>query len=135
MADTVLDASAILAYLQQEPGADRVESRLLDQRCLLLTVNLTEVLTRLADWNMPVAEAEGLIAGMDIEIVPYDQALARLAAELRPATRALGLSLGDSACLALAKARNVAAVTADRAWLQLDPGLGISVESIRDGGH
>ncbi|MDO9225181.1 MAG: type II toxin-antitoxin system VapC family toxin [Pseudomonadota bacterium] len=131
MADFVLDASAILAYLQQEPGADRVESLLLDQRCLLLTVNLTEVLTRLADWNVPLAEAERHLVAMDLAIVPFDQTLARLAAELRPATRALGLSLGDRACLALAKARNVAAVTADRAWLQLDPGLGISVESIR----
>lgn len=135
MADFVLDASAILAYLQQEPGAGRVESLLLDQRCLLLTVNLTEVLTRLADWNVPLAEAEQHLVGMDLVIVPFDLSLARLAAELRPATRALGLSLGDRACLALARSSAATAVTADRAWLQIDPALGITVESIRDGGH
>lgn len=131
MTERVLDASAILAYLQQEPGADRVESILLAHPCLLCAVNLTEALTRLADWKVPLALAEQHIMGLEVAIVPFDHTLACQAAELRLPTRALGLSLGDRACLALAKARGAVAVTADRAWMKLDAGIGVEIECIR----
>lgn len=129
MTDVVLDASAILAFLQQEPGAARVESALIEDRCRLLTVNLAEVLSRLSDWQVPVAEAEARIAAMDVELVPFDRELARLTADLRQHTRHLGLSLGDRACLALARATGARAVTADRSWATLD--LRIPTECIR----
>lgn len=131
MSDWVLDASALLAYLQQEPGSDRVEAVLLEQRCHLLTINLTEVLTRLADWDVPLAEAEQRLAAMDLVFVPFDRELARRTAELRLATRALGLSLADRACLALAQSLEATVLTADRPWSQLEPALGIRIECIR----
>lgn len=131
MNEVVLDASAVLAYLQAEPGAERVEALLLDEACHLLTVNLAEVLTRLADWHVPLDEAESRIAGMELTLVAFDRDLAKRAAALRPATRALGLSLGDRACLALAGARDAVAVTADRNWLAAD--LGVKIECIRPG--
>lgn len=129
MSDVVLDASALLAYLQAEPGAQRVEDLLLSQRCCLSTVNLTEVLTRLADWQVPLGEAEARIAALGLDFVPFDRGLARLAADLRGSTRAKGLSLGDRACLALAQQMGAVALTADRCWRELD--LGIAVECIR----
>jgi ribonuclease VapC len=131
VSDYVLDASAVLAYLHREAGWERVELCLLDQSCSLLTVNLTEVLTRLADWNVPLDEAQVRIEGMEMNLAAFDRPLARLAADLRPPTRHLGLSLGDRACLALARATGAVALTADRPWTQLDPALGIAVECIR----
>lgn len=70
-----------------------------------------------------------MLAGSLIEIVPFGIDDAALAASLVPLTRALGLSLGDRACLALAIRRDAAALTADRTWLRLD--LAIEIDSIR----
>lgn len=131
MTEWVLDASAVLAYLQREAGWERVEAVLLGQRCLLSSVNLAEVLSRLADWGVPIAAAQTRILAMDIQVLAYDHAQPRLTAELRPLTRALGLSLGDRACLALAQARGAVALTADRAWTRLAPDCRVQVECVR----
>lgn len=131
MSEYVLDASALIAYLQQEPGWRHVESRIAQQRCHLLAVNLAEVLTRLADWNVPVQDMKQRLDGLELIMAPFDEDLAVATARLRPATRALGLSLGDRACLALAQKLNAIAITADRPWLNLDPALGIRVECLR----
>lgn len=135
MSEYVLDASAVLAYLQKESGWQRVETLLLDHRCYLLAVNLTEVLTRLADWKVPVAEVESRLMGLEMVMLSFDVEHARQAAELRDSTRSLGLSLGDRACLALARLKSLPAVTADRPWMLLDPELGISIECIRPDKH
>jgi len=125
----VLDASALLAYLQAETGAGRIEDLLLSQPCQISTVNLAEVLTRLADWQIPLSAAEERIAALGLVNVPFDQAQARRAAEMRHGTRTKGLSLGDRACLALAQQQSALAMTADRAWRDL--GLNIAIECIR----
>jgi ribonuclease VapC len=135
VSEYVLDASAVLAYLQKETGWERVETLLLDHRCYLLTVNLTEVLTRLADWKVPLAEIQSRLWGLEIVMIPFDIEHAKFAAELRESTRSLGLSLGDRACLALAKVKALPAVTADRPWMLLDPKLEITVECIRPEKH
>ncbi len=126
-----LDASALLAYLQREPGWERVESLLLDGRCSMCSVNLAEVLSRLADWGVPLDAAEASLGAFDLETVPFDVALARAVADLRPLTRDLGLSLGDRACLALAKVRGATAIAPDRAWTKVPPEASVKVESIR----
>ncbi len=131
MSEYVLDASALIAYLHQEPGWPRVESRIAEHRCHLLTINLAEVLTRLSDWAVPVQEMKHRLDGLELNIVPFDEDLAVATAGLRPATRALGLSLGDRACLALARQLEAIALTADRPWLNLDPALGVRIECIR----
>ena len=127
MADVVLDASAVLALLHREAGAD-VVLRHLDNG-LVSAVNLAEVAARLADHRMPAAEIREVVGSIGVEIVPFDEPRAYDAASLRPLTRAKGLSLGDRACLALARERGVPAVTANRAWAALD--LGIEIELIR----
>lgn len=131
MSEYVLDASAVLAYLNRESGWERVEALMLGAPCHLLSVNLAEVLTRLADWQVPVEQALPLLRGMEIGLTVFDEALALGAAQLRAPTRALGLSLGDRACLALAKQLDAVAVTADRPWRHLDPAQGIRIECIR----
>lgn len=125
----VLDASALLALMNAEPGADRVIHALLESECVLLSVNLTEVLTRLIDRGASAQEAADRIQTTGLTIVAFDQTLAVAAAKLRTATRPQGLSLGDRACLALAQQLGTPALTADRAWRGLD--LGIEIEMIR----
>ncbi len=113
----VLDASAVLAILNDEPGAEIALARL--DEAIMSAVNATEVVTRLVDSGLPSAEAWEALALLDIPIRPFDAETARLAADLRLATRSRGLSLGDRACLALAIAERGTAMTADQAWMSL----------------
>lgn len=121
---SVLDASAVLVYLQQEKGYDRMEAALDAGACLLTTVNLCEVLGKLCDRGMPSQEAQAAISDLGLTIVNFDAELAALAAFLRVQTKPIGASLGDRACLALAEqvAHTDAApivYTAEHAWTKL----------------
>jgi PIN domain nuclease of toxin-antitoxin system len=122
LSETVLDSSAILAVLFDEPGAAMVLGAL--PGALLSSVNAAEVLTRLTDRGMVPSAALEAVEALGLEVVDFDLGQALLTASLRPETRALGLSLGDRACLALARSRGWPAMTADRAWARLaDPSL------------
>lgn len=123
-----LDASALLALLFAEPGHQEVEA--VYGECCLSAVNLSEVVGRFVrDGHNPKQVFDALVAS-GLEIVPCLGEDAVLAAGLCAATRAAGLSLGDRACLALALARGIPVLTADRAWRGLD--LPVSVRLIRD---
>jgi PIN domain nuclease of toxin-antitoxin system len=122
-----LDASALLAFLFKEKGYERVIG-ILNQACLS-TVNLAEVIGRFVLDGHDAESVLQRLTAAPLEIVPFGQVDAALAASLLPRTRPLGLSLGDRACLALAIARRIPAVTADGSWLKLD--LGIKIEVIR----
>ena len=114
---SVLDASAVLALLQEEEGADEVE-RLLDG-ALMSTVNLSEVLQK---GEQHGAEIEGLeydLEALGVEFRAFDISSARTAAAVW--TAGTGLSLGDRACLALAGSTGGTAVTSDRRWADAEP--------------
>lgn len=117
----VLDASAVLAYLQQERGQDRVEAALEEGPCWMTTVNTCEVLSKLCEKGMPPRESQASLDDLGLIVVDFDAELAALAAFLRAETKPIGASLGDRACLALA-GRAVHAlftpivVTAEEAW-------------------
>lgn len=123
----MLDSSAILAVFFNEPGAEFVLPVL--QGALLSTINLAEVHTRMLDSGALPREAWDWITGLQCEVCFFTDTHARVAAELRPATRPFGLSLGDRACLALAIQRKATVYTTDRAWKNLS--LGIEIEVIR----
>ena len=108
----VLDASAVLALLQGEPGADEVES-LLDV-ALMSSVNLSEVIQKAEQHDVNTEGLEYDLEALGIEFRDYDVAMARPTAELW--SKGAGLSLGDRACLALAIAAKSPAVTADGRW-------------------
>jgi ribonuclease VapC len=116
----VLDASALLAYLRDEPGAGLVAQAIADG-ALISTVNLAEVFSRSADRGADPAKLadkltqSGLLDGA-ISLEPFTTADAIETARLRPLTRDAGLSLGDRACLALARRLEAPALTADTAW-------------------
>jgi ribonuclease VapC len=124
---TVLDASAVLALLFREAGHEAVEEAL-DAACIS-TVNVAEVLTRFTrDGHDAGAVLERLAASV-LSIVPFTERHAAIAAELAPQVRTWGLSLGDRACLALARAQAAPAMTADQAWAALD--VGVQIRLIR----
>ena len=125
----VLDASAMLAFLNAEPGTARVEDVLLDGRAAASCVNVAETLSKLVEWGVPETDLMARLDALNLTMIEYDRVQAQATAELRRTTRPLGLSLGDRACLALARQLNATALTADRPWTQLD--LGIAVECIR----
>lgn len=127
MSDYVLDASAVIAAIQNEPGVDHV--RALIDRAAISAVNLAEVIAKLQDQGVEDALIDLVMAELDLAVVPFDAPQAVIAGKLRRATKAQGLSLGDRACLAAAQTTGAIAVTADRAWVEID--TGVSVELIR----
>lgn len=123
----VLDASALLAYLQGEVGADRVRGAL--GEAVISTVNWAEVVQK-AETSAYEAEALRQDAqSLGLVILPFSVSQAEIAGRLRQSTAAFGLSLADRACLALAIDTQSTVYTADRVWLEI--GLGVEVEAIR----
>jgi ribonuclease VapC len=129
VADAVLDSSAVLAVILEEPGADRVEAYLPGGK--VSAVNIGEVVAKLRDLGMPEAAADEVIAGLQLDVRSHDLAAARAGGHLRAATRRVGLSLGDRVCLALARTLDLPALTADRIWLDIADEIGVHVELIR----
>jgi ribonuclease VapC len=114
VSEAVLDSSAVLALLLAEPGADIVQAAL--PGALLGTVNLAEIISKLCERGMPAELARTAVETLGVEIIGFDADQACLAGALRPLTREAGLSLGDRACLALARQKGFPAITADVAW-------------------
>jgi ribonuclease VapC len=121
----VLDASAVLALLQEEKGADEVEG-LLDGASMSC-VNLSEVIQKAEQHGVETEGLEYDLEALGIEFRDFDLAMARPTAELWSAGS--GLSLGDRACLGLAKLTGSTAITADGRWVI--EGLGVAVRLIR----
>ena len=123
----MLDASALLAYLQGEVGADRVRGAL--GEAVISTVNWAEVVQK-AETSAYEAEALRQDAqSLGLVILPFSVSQAEIAGRLRQSTATFGLSLADRACLALAIDTQSTVYTADRVWLEI--GLGVEVEAIR----
>ncbi len=132
MSSVVLDASAVLALLFDEPGADVVEQAIRSYSAVLGATNLAEVLTKAVDKGIAAAALEERLAKIDplgavLRIEPLTEADAVAIAGLRPATRAAGLGLGDRACLALAKRLGAKCLTTDRAWKGVAQAIGVEV--------
>ncbi|MBI4295821.1 MAG: type II toxin-antitoxin system VapC family toxin [Chloroflexi bacterium] len=125
MPEAVIDASALLALLNAEPGADIVAEAL--PRGVISAVNLSEVVTKLSEAGMPENAVHLAMQPLGLEVVPFDEEQAYQAGLLRTATQDLGVSLGDRACLTLANMLGVVALTADRAWAGLSVGATIKV--------
>lgn len=123
MSDAVIDSSVLLAILLDEPGAD--VGAALSAGAAMSAVNLAEVAARMMDKGAPPASVENAVETLAIAIVSFEREDALSAAGLRTATQRLGLSLGDRACLALARRMGTIVYTADRRWAELAVGLQI----------
>lgn len=128
MSSIVLDASALLALLNNEPGADKLTPELLS-RAASSTVNLAEVQTKLVSHGGNPEEAWEDTLSPIRDAVPFTADQAKIAGSLMGQTRALGLSLGDRACLALGLALKAPVYTADKSWKNLK--LGVRIHVIR----
>ena len=123
----LLDASALLAFFFQEPGGSAV-GQILD-RAAISAVNLAEVVAKQLDRAVTPEAIKHNLGDVNLRVLPFDEEIALETGHLRRATRALGLSLADRACLATAQATGLTVVTADRAWGTMD--LGVAIEVIR----
>jgi PIN domain nuclease of toxin-antitoxin system len=123
----VLDASALLAMFNSEPGKEVVEGVLANS--IMSAVNASEVIAELQKIPIPTLEAKQMVVNVVSEVAPFDLEHAYRAAILKADTRQFGLSLGDRACLALGKLKGCPVYTADKVWGELD--LGVKVILIR----
>ncbi|MHB1591371.1 MAG: type II toxin-antitoxin system VapC family toxin [Sulfuricella sp.] len=127
----ILDASAILAYLHNEPGWQAVEPCILNATAHASTVNIAEAASKLIDRGVPPDEALSSITILNLKLLPFAAQESAETARLRPLTRSRGLSLGDRACLATARLHRMAVLTADRPWLEFATDLQLDIRSIR----
>lgn len=126
----VLDTSALLAILQEEPGAEIFNQQLeLLQNATMSAVNISEAYGKLVGRGIRPEEAWEAVTAPVPEILKFDTEQAKIAGRLQPQTRSLGLSLGDRACLALGLALKAPVYTADQEWKKLR--LEVSIHVIR----
>lgn len=126
----VLDTSAILAVLFQEPGQEVVKAAL-GGGSAISAANLAEAMARLVKDGMPADQAERALYALPMTLHDLDHDLAIRTGAMFARTRAFGLSLGDRACLALAARERLPVMTADRVWAQAGPVVGVEVRLIR----
>jgi PIN domain nuclease of toxin-antitoxin system len=120
----VLDASALIAFLRKERGADKVEAAL--TRSCISAVNLAESFGKMVEYGKPLEAVAYQVERLQIPVVPFDTEMARVAASLWKVTRGVGMSLGDRACLSLALKTSAAALTTEQeAWDKVDVGVKI----------
>lgn len=124
----VLDASAILAHILEEPGGDLVGGHIAADGIVSM-VNLSEVVAKTVERGGTDQQVDAIMEQFRARSVVFDASQARAAGMLRRATQAAGLSFGDRACLALALSLGAPVLTADRAWAGLD--VGVAIEVIR----
>jgi len=125
VSEVVLDASALLALLNREPGHEEVARVVPD--AAISAINLSEVAAKLADGGMPEEAIREALEGLALEVHDFGRELAFQTGLLRPITRSRGLSLGDRACLALGRRLDLPVLTTDRTWEGLDVGVEIKL--------
>jgi len=115
----VLDASAVLAYLQDESGSEKVDVVLSEGRAIMSAVNYAEVVGKLLEAGLPESSVKVVMENLELQIEPLDDKQAWKIGMLRMSTKEFGLSLGDRACFALADIKKLPVVTADKQWDKL----------------
>ena len=123
----VLDASALLAYMNGEAGAPRVSAVVGES--VISAVNWSEVIGKAADRGVDTVGLREDLGALGLAVEPFSAEQAEIAGHIKDQTRQYGLSLGDRACLALGINRRLTVYTADQVWLRL--ALGVDVVSIR----
>lgn len=112
----VFDSSAVLAALFQEPGGQNVVAMWAEGENLISAVNYAEIVAKLNERGMSDTEVLVVMEGVPLTSIDFDQITAHASGLLRITTKALGLSLGDRACIALAQSRAATAITSDKLW-------------------
>ncbi len=121
----VLDASAVLAFLQKEGGANVVTAAINDS--VISTVNWSEVIKKLLTRNVDVSSIAEKMRSLGLRILPFELVESEMAGAIYMITQESGLSLADRACLAVATKLDAPAYTTDREWLNVDLDLDIKL--------
>lgn len=127
----VLDASALLAVSRGEKGADFVMELIETKDCVISSLNMSEVASKMLEFGLPLHQLKRAVEQFTIDVIDFNQEQALACAELRLLTKSAGLSLGDRACLGLAKLMDGTAVTSDRPWMAIAEAVGVKVLLIR----
>lgn len=130
MTACVIDTSALLAYLQGEPGED-VAAGWLDRGAAVSALTVQELVSKIVRGGGTAEDAAAIAAGLGLAVHPLTEALGVEAGAMIAVARPVGLSHGDRACLALARALGLPAVSADRSWAEVAGKLGLVVELVR----
>jgi PIN domain nuclease of toxin-antitoxin system len=132
---TILDASAVLAFLQGEPGDDIVRLALQSDSCVVTAANQAEIIAKIVDRGVDAVVFKTVIAQMGYPVIDVTAQDGECAGWMREQTRMIGLSLGDRLCLAVAKRLKAIVLTADRPWLVMAQPLGLDIRCIRPDAH
>ncbi len=132
---TVLDASAIIAFLQGEPDDEVVRLALLSGQCVVNAANQAEIIAKSLDRGVNPEAIKAILAELAYTVVDIKAEDGMQAGWMRGTSRKIGLSLGDRLCLALAQRLKAKILTADRPWLAMAEPLGIDICCIRPDAH
>ena len=127
----VLDASAVLAFLQTEPGHEQVRAALQNDHCVVTAANQAEVISKILDKGIKPLVITNLLQELGYEVIDVSVADGPVAGLIRKDTKIFGLSLGDRLCLASAQRLSATVLTADRVWLKLATTLNLKIICIR----
>jgi ribonuclease VapC len=116
---TVLDASALLAFLLDEPGQELVDAVLTES--VMSSVNWSEVVQQLSKRGADASGCRGDLESLGFSVIPFDAEAAEQTAQLWQSSRPYGLSLGDRACIALGFSIKSPILTGDRLWVKAYP--------------
>jgi len=131
MTDYVIDASSILAFVFDEPGAGMVIDVARTNRLFVSSVNMAEVLAKLSDKGIGRDDARMFVAPLELEEISFKSDHADVSAILRPLTRRDNISLGDRCCLALALTTRSPVLTAERTWRAVAEKVGVEIVMTR----
>ena len=129
MTRAVLDASALMAFLRDEPGMGRVSEVI--EGAAISAVNVAEVVAKGVQYGGTAPEISALLATLPIRMVPFEAEDAYASGALWPVTSKNGLSLGDRSCIALGKRLRLPILTSDGDWKGLENDLGVELVFIR----
>ncbi len=131
----VLDAAAILAFLQGEPGDDVVRQALQSGHCVVSAANQAEIIAKSLDRGGDPEAIKAILAELAYTVIDIKAEDGTQAGWMRAQTRQFGLSLGDRLCLAVAQRLKAKILTADRPWLSVAQQMGINIQCIRPDAH
>ncbi len=128
---TVLDASAILAFLQGEPGEEMLRLALQSNRCVVTAANQSEVIAKILDSGVEAEAITTMMGQLAYTVIDITAEDGEFSGWMRNQTRTIGMSVGDRLCLAAAKRLKTAVLTSDRPWLTMAQPLGLDIRCIR----
>ncbi len=132
---TILDASAVLAFLQGEPGDEIVRLALQSDHCMVTAANQAEIIAKILDRGADAQAIKKVIDQLGFTVIDVTAKDGECAGWMRAPTRMIGLGLGDRLCLAVAQRLKAVVITADRPWLTVAQQLGLDIRCIRPEAH